>query len=376
MSLPINKLPVKPALFCLSLAVLLSLGSCGKDQGQHPTRTDIVEAVYASGTLQPREVYTAQTPISGVVKAVLVEDGDAVNVGTPIMRIETDELEAQLQEAHERLAQTRARLNPNSAILSELREQVASARAQYEQDSAELARYKRLFEQKAVAKQQFEMVELRATTSKNTMERAKAALQARKDQLQTELTSARGAVNLLEARQTNYLLESKLKGRVYEIFPEVGELVGPQQPLARIGKADAYYLELQIDEADINKVAENQEVLIRLENYGEQQFDAKITRIYPLLDQQTQTFRVDAVLKNPPKKLYPGLSVEANIITAKRDQALVIPRAFVHPGDSVWVESADGSVQKRKVQTGVSNLEQIEIIEGLSAQDIIYETQP
>lgn len=324
----------------------------------------------------PKNVYSAQTPISGVVKQVHVEDGDAVNKQSPILTVETQELDAQLQEALERLQQAQARLRRNSPALSELQEQIALTEALYEKNAKDYKRYQRLWKEEAVSKNQYEMAKLKKITSAKNLARAKAALAAHKDQLKSELTAARGAFNLLSARETNFVVRSKIDGMAYEVYPEVGELVSPQAPVARLGQDDAFFVELQIDEADINKVQTGQAVLLRLENYAEKQFDGRVQRIYPLLNPQSQTFRVDVNFNQPPKRLYPGVSVEANIITAKRQKALLIPKTYLHPGDSVWVKNAEGEVTKRKVTTGISDMEMVEITDGLLAEDVIYETQP
>jgi multidrug efflux pump subunit AcrA (membrane-fusion protein) len=158
-----------------------------------------------------------------------------------------------------------------------------------------------------------------------------------------------------------------MNGKVYALYKEPGELVNSMEPLASIGSATSFIIEMLIDEVDIVKISENQEVMLVLDAYNESVFKAKVFKIYPKKDERNQTFLVEAIFEDSPKVLYPGLSGEANIIIRKKDNALTIPKAYVIDGDKVKTD--DGLTT---ITTGLQNMEYIEVLSGINKDTYIY----
>ena len=76
---------------------------------------------------------------------------------------------------------------------------------------------------------------------------------------------------------------------------------------------------------------------------------------------------LDAVFVKGPAALYPNLTCEANIVIQQKEKALLIPRTYLLDGDQVLLENKE----KRKVTTGLKDYQQVEIISGLTVNDII-----
>ena len=86
------------------------------------------------------------------------------------------------------------------------------------------------------------------------------------------------------------------------------------------------------------------------------------------MDLRSRTFKIEAhFVKNPPK-LYPNLTAEANIVIREKKNTLTIPKSYLINDTYVLLENNE----KRKVSTGISDYNQVEITAGLSAQDVIY----
>jgi HlyD family secretion protein len=109
-------------------------------------------------------------------------------------------------------------------------------------------------------------------------------------------------------------------------------------------------------------------VMVTLDSYKNQVFEAKVDKIYPIMNEHSRTFKIEAHFVNPPQKLYPNLSAEANIIIRTQKKAITIPRSYLQKGDSVLVNKTE----KRKVKIGLSDYQKIEIIEGIKANEMIY----
>jgi hypothetical protein len=83
-----------------------------------------------------------------------------------------------------------------------------------------------------------------------------------------------------------------------------------------------------------------------------------------MINRQQQSVRVDALLTEPLQGWFSGLALEANIIIREKQDALVISKTMLLPGDSVLIETLDGR-KKVKVEKGIETIDEVEIVNGL-----------
>jgi multidrug efflux pump subunit AcrA (membrane-fusion protein) len=177
-------------------------------------------------------------------------------------------------------------------------------------------------------------------------------------------------VSLSSLRTGDYFIRSNIDGKIFHINKEKGEMVSLQEPLAIIGNQNRYSIEMLIDEVDISKVELEQKILVTLEAYKNQVFEAVVTEISPKMDEKTQTFKIKARFTKPPKKLYMGLTGEANIVVKEGVRALVISADYLLPGNMVETESG-----KVKVEIGLTNLDFVQIISGINQNTVILKPE-
>ena len=163
-----------------------------------------------------------------------------------------------------------------------------------------------------------------------------------------------------------------MNGIVYSINKKKGEIVSIQTPLAVVGDAKKFVLEMQVDEYDVFKIHNGLAVKVTLDSYAGKVFEAIVTKINPLMNERSRTFLVEAVFIKPPSQLYPNISFEANIILASKDKALLIPRNYIL-NDSIVFKS---NGEKVLVKTGLKDYQKIEIISGITAQDELIPPTP
>ena len=138
-----------------------------------------------------------------------------------------------------------------------------------------------------------------------------------------------------------------------------------QQPIATIGDAGEFILELLVDEYDIARIKEGQKIIVQMDSYKGKIYEAVITRIDPIMDERTRSFLVEAGFINAPEKLYPNLSAEANIVVQTKEKTLTIPRNYLVQDSFVLLENKE----KRKVTTGLKDYQIVEILDGITASD-------
>ena len=149
------------------------------------------------------------------------------------------------------------------------------------------------------------------------------------------------------------------------LFRSLGELVRKNDMVALIGDKREKVLQLSVDQQDIGKVKTGQLVLVKMDISGNKTYNARIEKIYPAMNQNEQSFRVDAVFENTEDVNFVKTSVEANIIIAQKDNVPVIPRKVLI--DETKVILKDG--KEVAVKTGIGNMEDVEVIEGLKEND-------
>jgi hypothetical protein len=104
---------------------------------------------------------------------------------------------------------------------------------------------------------------------------------------------------------------------------------------------------------------------------GNNIFHAVISRLYPVMNEGDQTFRVDAAFSDSVERPFIHSSVEANIIIQKKDKVLVIPSNSLIADDSVQVMQ-HGKQKTVWVRTGIHTLDEVEILQGLDeASEVI-----
>ena len=105
-----------------------------------------------------------------------------------------------------------------------------------------------------------------------------------------------------------------------------------------------------------------------MDRYKGQVFEATINKIYPIMDVRSRTFKIEAHFVNPPQKLYPNLTAEANIVIQTRKNVLTIPRNYLIDDEYVLVNEDE----KRKIKVGLSDYQNVEVLEGLQPNETIY----
>jgi multidrug efflux pump subunit AcrA (membrane-fusion protein) len=353
--------------------VMLSLLSCSKKvtEEMKPTVGEVTETVYASGVLKADGQYTVFATVNGTLQKVNVIAGQSISKGQSLFELESDKAELNTENA--RLAYQLS-LESSRYIqdkIAEMEMKVQSSRDKFTLDESIYNRNKNIRNQGGISEVDFERVELAYKSSKINFESAKKQLAQLKAQLRND--QSRNSVNLKinQKSQSDFSVKSAFSGKLFDVLVKEGTLVTPQTPLAIIGQENSYLLELEVDENDMVRVRTGQKVLVTMDSYKRQVFDAVIDKIYPIMNERSRTFKIEAHFIKPPKKLYPNLTAEANIIIQIKKNAITIPKAYLIQGKYVLVNKDE----KREVKTGLSDYQKVEILSGLTAVETIYKPQ-
>lgn len=352
---------MKNRIFWLFLVLFSSCQS--SEETIKPEIKPVSQSVYASGIIKSENQYQAYVTVNGIIEEIYVKEGDSIKAGQPILRVSNEVQQLNLENA--RLNAEFNNLSANQGKLNEAAESIDFLRNKMKNDSSLFSRQQKLWEQNVGTKIDLEQRELAFQNSKNAYHAAITRYNDLKRQLNFASKQAKKNLNISQSQAQDFILKSQMDGVVYNLTKSIGELVSPQSPLATIGASNRFILEMQVDEYDILMVKTGQKVIVKLDSYKDEVFEAKVSRINPLMDERSKTFLVEAQFVKYPERVFPNISFEASILIKSKDRALLIPRNYLL-NDSTVVKANGDTI---RVKTGLKDYQMIEILSGINHED-------
>jgi RND family efflux transporter MFP subunit len=274
-----------------------------------PMRGTAVEIVYATGAVEPVRWAKVASLIRGRIVEICYCEGQPVTKGQLLVRLDDGELQAQLGEL----------------------------RAREDFLKKEMSRVTELIGRGASTVQAFE----RASS---------------------DLRQNQALIAVQQERLSNYSIVAPMEGIVLRRDGEVGEIAEAGQVLFRVGVPKPLEVVAEVNEEDIPRVREGHEVLLRTDAFPGRRLDGKVREMTPMGDPVAKTYRIRISLPDD-SPLKPGMSVEANIITREKPNALLVPADAVQ-GNAVFVLDGD-QVRRREVEVGIRGARKVEILSGV-----------
>lgn len=258
-------------------------------------KRDIVVAVQAAGVVEPLLTVEIKSKASGEVLKTQGETGEVVAAGTLLVQIDKRSPRNLLAQAESELEAALARR--------------AIARAQNE-------RAKTLFESRTINEVDFEKTQLEYANAKADVVRAQVAVE-----------NARITLDDTDVR-------APITGTIIEKLVETGQVIsspmkdfGGGTPLLKMADLNTVQVRALVDETDVGKIAPGKPVTVRVTAYPNQPFPGEVHKIEPQaqVDQSVTTFAVLIRLPNPQGLLRPGMNADVEIRVAERPGVLAVP---------------------------------------------------
>ncbi|MGH0035144.1 MAG: efflux RND transporter periplasmic adaptor subunit [Myxococcota bacterium] len=294
---------------------------------------DLDERILASGELLAVHQAEIAAEIDGRVTELLVEEGDPVSEGTPLLRIDPERRELELADARAQVAE------------------VSSTRSEAAREHGRIQK-----------------LEARGAASASQLDAAETALQAASSRLQ----AAEARLGVAERALRDATVTAPFAGVVARRPVDRGEYVRPGQMLLELVALDPIEVEFHLSEADSSRVALDQPVAVGVAPHPGETFQARVTMISPTIDPTSRTLRVKAVLANPGVRLRPGLFARADLGVAHRVGVPMIPEEAVlqrAEGPVVFALVADSRVERRRIEVGRHHGGEVEVLSGLGEGD-------
>lgn len=329
----------------------------------------ITRSVTDSGYVQPAADFAIQATQNARVSEVLVETGQSVKAGQILLALENLDLSVQISEARSQLSQAQTAAQGARAALERTRLELADA-------GENRKRIEELYGAGAVSRAEYDRAVLQVETCTRTLEEQNALL----DSDLARAAGFRQSLDRLEAKEGQLVVKSPADGIVLDLPVKREEVVGPMTPVATVAAAGQLEVKADILSDDLGEVKLGQRVVISAPVLGSKTLTGEVKKIYPRAEEKQSALgviqrRVPVIITLPdPGPLKPGYEVRVGIVTRIREGVLVLPREAVRTtGDgqrevSVVVKER---VERRPVQTGLSDQAAIEITGGLEEGDVV-----
>jgi RND family efflux transporter MFP subunit len=415
--------------------------------GQGPDGGSVLDA---SGYVTARRQATVSAKITGKVAEVLIEEGMRVEEGAVLARLDDTEAKAELALAQAQLASARSQvaeirtqleqaeretrrqqeifdrqapLVSARAQLAAARAQRAEAQAQIEQAEREHERQKALYERQLIAAQALDAAraqrdalrarlaaaaeqvrvaeEAVAVAEANTAQAVEAA-RAQRDALRAKLVAAGEAIRVAEqgvavaeVQVANTVVRAPFGGMVIAKSAQPGEMISPisagggftRTGIGTIVDMDSLEIQVDVNEAFINRVRPGQPVEAMLNAYPDSKLPAEVIAIIPTADRSKATVKVRIALKRRDPRVVPDMGVRVAFLNPDAPPAAGAappPAGVLVPADAVRPEGdhgvvfvyADGKVERRRVALGPVAGGDRQIPSGLRAGERVVVSPP
>ena len=350
---------------------------------------DIIETVAATGKIQPEVEVMISSEVSGEIIELLVKEGQQVEKGDLLLRINPDLIQASL--------------NQSQATMQSVRADLAQAEASLKNAELNYNRNKQLFDKGVISKQDWD----------RSVQEYEVA-QANKQSAYYRVQSAAATVKQSRDNLGRTTIYAPMDGTISRLDAELGErVVGTAQmagtEILRVADLTNMEVEVDVNENDIVKVSLGDSTIVEVDAYLKREFKGVVTEIANsaesnLTADQVTNFKVKVrildssyqdLLEGKPdyySPFRPGMTATVDIITDKREKAVGVPISAIvvktdttctkgpqikktesvetEKFETVFVQSGE-EAKIRVVETGIQDDTNIEIISGLEEGDVV-----
>jgi len=356
-----------------------------------PVRTAIVEQssirslVSTNGKIEPVTNFEAHAPVSTSVRRVLVKEGDSVKKGQLLLVLDDAEARAQAARAETQLKTAQA--DRSAAKRGGTQEEVLSLEAQLLKAGADRDSAQRNLDALTKLEQQGAASAGEAREAQNALARADAQLtflRQKQTQRYSNAELARVDAQRAEAQATydaaqSVLAKSNIRapfdGIVYSLPARQGGFVAVGDLLLQVADLRKVLVRAFVDEPDVARLAPGNPIEITWDAVPGRVWQATVTAIPSTVKLRgaRNVGETTSIVDNRDLKLLPNINVGVAIVTAERDNVLVVPREAVRMDDSkpYVLLIAGHELKRREVETSLSNLTQVQVTRGLAARDVV-----
>ncbi|MEM9265266.1 MAG: efflux RND transporter periplasmic adaptor subunit [Cyanobacteria bacterium P01_F01_bin.13] len=363
------------------------------------TREPLAIRVEGNGTVVSKDTVNLSPKTTGRLADLYVQQGDRVEAGQMVARMEVGSLAAELQQRKAQLDQAEA---DYARILAGNREEdirqvearLVSAQSQVDLTTTRLERFEDLARQGAISQNDLDQYvneaqsaaanfnevqqQLKATTSGSRPEEIAAAV--------ANVAAAQAQIQVIETELADANIRAPFTGYVTQTYATIGAIVTPTTTASATASATSSSilalsagLEVEVDilEANIGQIQVGQSVEIVAEAFPNQVYTGQVQRIAPeaIIENNVTTFQVVVELLTGANQLRSGMTVDATFVGETLTDTLMVPTVAIATQDGqigVQMPDSEGDAEFQPVTVGITQAGRTQILQGLDAGDRIF----
>lgn len=349
----------KRIIIPITIALVLGAGFCANSsankvtyQTEKLTKCTITDVVEASGTINPVNIVSVGSTVSGLMKEIYVDFNSEVKKGQLLAQIDPANFQAAVD-------QNKAQINNAQANLAKLNAQLVMAEKTYN-------RYKNLYAKNFIARSELDQAESDYLAQKAAIGAQRASIAQARATYKTAMTNL-GYTKIIAPVDGTIISRDIDVGQPVAASFQAPELFKIAQDLTKM------QIEVNVSEADIGQVKEGQDVEYTLDGYPDSTFYGKVTQVR--LDSTTTsnvvTYTVIVSVSNEDLKLKPGMTANVSIITKRSENVLCAPSIALkfspetngqkYKNQGIWILDK-GKPNRIDIKQGSSDDSNVEII--------------
>lgn len=318
----------------------------------------VVGEVMGTGTLEARVKTTISPRIQERLAEVLVDQGDQVNAGQLLVRLDDGELRRQVEVADATLASAKA-------TAERVRVDEARAQAVEQQARQNHQRVAELVSQQVSSQAERDKAIEQLHVAESDLRRARAATV----EAQQQINLAEKTLAYQRERQTFTRIVSPYDGLVTRRDRDPGGVVVPGSSLLQIVSTNEFWVSAWVDETAAGALTTGQSARVVFRSDPERTYPGEVARLGRETDRETREFLVDVRVRELPPNWTIGQRAEVFIETGRKQDALTLPQRFLQwrEGKPGVLVAERGRAVWRDVTLGLSGRDTVEVTDGLSA---------
>jgi membrane fusion protein (multidrug efflux system) len=292
--------------------------------------SDSVPSLVFNGSLEGQTSATVSAKISGRIAEVLVQEGQQVKAGDPLIRLESVELANSARQADDA---------------------VRKAQINYDLAKNDYERYQRLYEKGAISAQQLE----------NTSAKLKIA--------EADLSSSAANQGSAEQQLAYSTITAPVDGVVANKTATIGQVVSPGVALLTVQDISQVYAVINVEQKNLGVVKEGQAANVSVDAYPGKTFAGTVEVMNPEAGAANRMFRTKIKLENAAGELKPGMFANVQLVTGDSVKVLTVPQAAVIQKQGMYYvfQVQDGKAVRTQIEVGAATGSTIEVKSGLEA---------
>ncbi|WP_035352545.1 efflux RND transporter periplasmic adaptor subunit [Edaphobacter aggregans] len=356
----------------------------------------------ATGYIVPAHKIDVATKVNGRVAWIGVGKGDQASAGQMLVRLESDEYQAKVQEAVGQINYLKAKLaelqnGSRPQEIAKANADMAEMQSEMENARVTLQRTRRLAEAQVLSRQalddataKFNQGEAKFKSLERSYDLARVGPRSEEiDAARGQLEQAEGTLAYARTQLQNTVIRAPVAGTILERNVEPGEFVTTgfvSDNGARgyvVSLADLHQLQVQLDisQNDFSRLVQDQPAVITTDAYPDRRYEGEIEEISPVANRQKATVEVKVKIRDPDHLLRPDMNASvAFVAVAAQKQSggalpvISVPKTALR--DLGVFVVVNGKAAYHKVRTGAASADAVQIIEGLQEADQLIVNPP